>query len=265
MKTKYLILLALLAATLTLLLSGCGKSEQDLDGMYVATFEMNGGTLDLKSFNVSSKINYAYEPNSYILDPATHGNYEISRSGYRFTGWYTSKECRPEELWDFSTNTIESEKLTLYAGWIKEIVYTYSVCYTDGEQTQKLGVYNVSAGAVFEDYRGYADDRDGFTATGYYTDAACTIPWDFTSVHPGGATDTDIPVYVDYISGEWLIVDSYTKLLDAIGDGNIYLTSDIDCNGGTLFFSGTFRHIFEGNGYTVSNFTVNKSGGALMP
>ena len=93
MTKKSLIVLTLLAVTLTLLLSGCGKSDQDLEGMYVVSFEMNGGALDIQTSNVTSRINYAYQPGSHILDPSTYGNYEISRAGYRFTGWYKSAEC----------------------------------------------------------------------------------------------------------------------------------------------------------------------------
>jgi uncharacterized repeat protein (TIGR02543 family) len=197
MTKKYLIVLALLAVTLTLLLSGCGKSEQDLDGMYVASFELNGGTLDLKSFNVSTKINYAYEPGSYILDPTTYGNYEIFREGYIFTGWYRTAECNENEKWNFSTDTINSEGLTLYAGWEKKIVYSYTVCYLDGTETKTLGTYSVEAGAAFEDYRKYANKREDFTPSGYFADAACTTPWDFATVHPGGEVDTDIAIYVD--------------------------------------------------------------------
>lgn len=265
MTKKSLIVLTLLAVTLTLLLSGCGKSDQDLEGMYVVSFELNGGALDIQTSNVTSKINYAYQPGSHILDPSTYGNYEISRAGYRFTGWYKSADCKENEKWNFSTDTINSETLTLYAGWVKEIVYTFTVCYVDGTETQKLGSYSVSEGAVFEDYRKFAEKRDGFTPTGYFTDAACTTPWDFKTVHPGGETDTDVCVYVNYIPGEWILVDSYTKLVNAIGKGNVYLTADIDCGGQAFSVGDTFRGTFEGNGFKIKNFTVNKFGGALMP
>lgn len=266
MKRTHLVLLALLAAALTVMLLGCSGNQTELEGMYVATFELNGGTLDLKSSNVSTNINYAYEPGSCIIDPTNPDwNYKLIRSGYVFTGWYKTAECRPEDKWDFKTGTIETEKLTLYAGWEKEIVYTFSVCYTDGGTTHVLGQYNVKAGDEFEDYRKYAEKREEHTPTGYYSDASCTTAWDFDTVHPGGETDTDIQVFVDYIPGTWIIVGSFEKLEASLGQGNIYLTADIDCGGQVLSFGREFGHIFEGNGYTVSNFTVEKSGSALMP
>lgn len=265
MMKKSLIVLAFLAAALTLVLSGCSGGTQDLEGKYIATFELNGGTLDIGTSNVSNKINYAYDPGSLLMDPSTYGNYKISRAGYIFTGWYKTQECRDGEQWDFSKDAINSEKVTLYAGWIKAIVYTYSVCYVDGTDTTTLGTYNVQAGAAFEDYRNHAGKRDNHTAVGYFSDPACTIPWDFTTVHPGGETDTDIPVYVSYIEGDWILVNSYSKLISSVGKGNIYLTADIDCEGQELFFRGSFTQVFEGNGYTVKNFKVEKFGSRLMP
>ena len=266
MKKSYFVLLALLAAALTVMLLGCSSTGTELDGMYVATFELNGGTLDLKSSNVSTNINYAYQPGSHIIDPTNPDwNYKLTRAGYNFTGWYKTAECRPEDKWDFATGTIDAEKLTLYAGWEKAIVYTFSVCYTDDSGVQLLGEYKVKEGDVFEDYRKYAGKRENFTAMGYFADAECTTAWDFKTAHPGGEADTDIRVYVDYIPGEWIVVDSFAELENAIGDGNIYLTADIDCGGAVLDFGGDFSYVFEGNNHKISNFTVEKSGGALMP
>ena len=265
MKKKYLILFALAVVTLTLLLSGCGGNVDNLEGKYVATFELNGGKLNIGTTEVSSKINYAYDPDSYILDPATYGNYQISRPGYIFTGWYKTAECNENEKWDFTTQKITSEKLTLFAGWEKEIVYTFTVCYPNGDSLVTLGTYKVDEGAVFEDYRKYAEERDGFTPFGYYADAGYTTPWNFAEKHPGGETDTDIKVYVDYLEGDWIIVNNYSELKSAIGKGNIYLNADIDCEGKELFFKGDFKFTLEGNGHTVSNFTVNKSGTSMNP
>lgn len=266
MKKSYLFLLALLVVALAALLPGCASGQVELDGMYVATFELNGGKMDLKSTSVDSSINYAYDPGSHIIDPTCKDwNYKLTRPGYLFTGWYTSAECRENEKWDFATGTITKD-MTLYAGWEKEIVFSFSVCYVDGETTQTLGQYKVSAGDKFDDYRKFANKRDDFTAVGYYADAACTTPWDFSTTHPGGEADTDIKVYVDFIPGEWIIVDTFNELKNAISKGgNIYLAADIDCEGQVLSFGRSFGHILEGNGYAISNFTVEKSGGALMP
>ena len=272
MKKRYLILLALLVLTLTCLLAGCGKNEQDLDGMYVVAFDVNGGKMDLGTSAVTTKVNYAYEPGSLVMDPTvrigTGGNsylgYSITRPDYDFTGWYTGPECLPEQKWDFETGVVDTETLTLYAGWQKQIIHTYTVCYKDGNEIVELGSYRVNAGAAFDDYRKFAQSRKGYTARNYYADEALTTLWDATTVHPGGETDTDVKVFVDYIPGDWVIVTTYAELKNAIGSGNIYLAADVDCEGKELKF-GEFTHIFEGNGYTVSNFVVKQDGTTRKP
>lgn len=264
MTKRKLILISLLVLTLAFVLSGCGGEGDDLEGKNIVTFVVNGGTLNYGTSSTTSEINFAYHPGTYIIDPTDLPNYAISRNGYNFTGWYTSVECRANEKWDF-TKTFETEKLVLYAGWEKAITLSYTVYYTDGDKSTALGSYNVSSGDKFEDWRKYASKREGYTGIGYYSDAECLVEWNFDYKHPGGETDLDIPVYVKYIEGEWQIVDSYEKLKSAIQKGNVYLTSDIDCGGEELFFSNDFDKIFEGNGFTVSNFTVTKSNTAINP
>ncbi len=265
MKRNHLIFITMmaLALTLTLLLSGCAGGENDLEGNIV-TFEINGGTLNYGTSSTDQSVNFIYHSGTYVKDPTTFPNYSISRNGYNFTGWYTSKDCRPNEKWDF-TKTIDTSTLTLYAGWELAIKYTYSVNYMDGDNKVELGTYTVSAGEKFDDWRKFANKRDNYTGIGYFSDADCTEAWDFNTSHPGGAEDLDIPVYVKYIEGEWQLVDSYDKLKSAVKAGNVYLTADIDCGGQEFYVSGTFNKIFEGNGYKITNFTINKQGTTYNP
>ena len=259
MKKRYLILFAIVAATLMLLLSGCGAKQDELEGKYIVTFELNGGKMDIGSTEVDSKINYAYEPDSFLMDPSTYGNYKLYRPGYIFTGWYKTEACNETDKWDFKTEKLSVEKMTLYAGWVKEISYTFTVCYFDGTAEQILGNYNVSEGDEFEDYRNFAKKREGFTPNGFFKDAECQTPWNDDDKHPGGEEDTDIKIYVKYIEGEWMIAGNYDVLKSAIGKGNIYLTADIDCEGKPLDFAkNEFKYVFEGNGHKISNFTVEK-------
>ncbi len=279
MKKIYLIPLVIILLALTLLLSGCKGNSVDLDDMYIATFEVNGGKLNTGTTDITTKIHYAYDPGSTILDPTVLTGtgdvpnklgYKISRSGYDFTGWYTGAECLPEQKWDFATDKIETKSLVLYAGWEKQIVYSFTVCYTEGDETFTLGTYKVKAGEVFEDYRDYAGkQRPDHTPMGFYADASLETPWDFATVHPGGDADMDIKVYVDYIPGKWVFVGSYEELvknIDSMGNlvGNIYLTGDIDCGGETLSL-GSYTGVFEGNNYSVKNFVVEGTASALAP
>ena len=267
MKRKILILTVTVAlfAALTVLLSGCAGSKDPIAGKNVVTFDVNGGILSYGTSSTKGSINYAYYPGTLIKDPVNFNNYKITRNGYNFTGWYTSPECKPSEKWDFENTYFEIEKLTLYAGWELAIKYTYSVNYVDGESTVTLGSYSVSKGDKFNDFKKLANKRDNYTPYGYYSDPECTIPWDATTTHPGGEVDLDIPVYVNYIEGNWIIVDSFDELKSALKSGNVYLTADIDCGGAELYVTNSFGRIFEGNGHKVTNFTVPKKGNTYSP
>ena len=116
MKKRLLITFVLVLAAL--LLASCGRGDGlSLEGKYVVTFYMNDGTLDYKTSNTHTSINFAYHPDVYILDPSTIPGYSLYRAGYNFTGWYTSASCLPNEKWDFDSRTINVERLELYAGW----------------------------------------------------------------------------------------------------------------------------------------------------
>ena len=129
MKNKILILLAL---TIVLLVTvvGCKGADNSLEGKNIVTFELSGGTLKYSTSSTKTKINFAYYPGTYIIAPQDIYGYELSRSGYDFTGWYTSPDCLHSELWDFDT-PFNTETLTLYAGWKESISYTYTLYYTD--------------------------------------------------------------------------------------------------------------------------------------
>ena len=263
-KILTLTLVVVLLVALTLIVSGCSRSTDPTAGKNVVTFVINGGILSYGTASTDGSINYAYHPGTYVKDPTLFNNYKISRNGYNFTGWYTTPECNPSDKWDFENTPLDVEKLTLYAGWEVAIKYTYSVNYVDGENVVSLGSYSVSAGDKFNDRRKFSDTRDGYTAYGYYADPECTIPWDSTTTHPGGAADLDIPVYVNYIEGKWNIVSTFEELKKALS-GNVYLVADIDCGGNEFYVSSAFGKIFEGNGFKITNFTVPKKGTNANP
>ena len=262
MKKRYLILLVLVTALAVLAMTGCATESSSLDGKNIATFELNGGTLDYQSSSSTTKVHFAYHPGTYILDPATIPGYKLYRNDYDFTGWYTSPECKPEEKWDFTLDTFNEPTLTLYAGWEKSINHTFTVCYVDENgQTVSLGEYRVSGGEAFDDWRNFAKNRKDHTPLPeFYSDAACTALWDKNTTHPGGDADLNVNVYVKYIVGEWELVSTYAQLNTAIkNNSNVYLTSNIDC-GGADFYYKSFSGDINGNGYTISNFNVPKNG-----
>ena len=55
---KSIIIIAILVAALTFILSGCGGGGDSLEGKNIVTFEINGGTLDYGTSSTNQKINF---------------------------------------------------------------------------------------------------------------------------------------------------------------------------------------------------------------
>ncbi|MCM1289890.1 MAG: InlB B-repeat-containing protein [Corallococcus sp.] len=287
-KTFKILVAIFVFATLALVLVACGPQDQSLDGLYVVTFDFDGGKLYNGSTNIYNEIHHAYEPNSKIIDIAHYKNYEFTKSVkvvdgdgngvlddngnqkydyYDFDGWYLDKEHK--NPWNFQTDKITVEKLTLYAKWTPRIKYTYDLFYTDRSGVDhRLGSYSVAAGAKFNDSNKYA--VNGLTSAkktfvNFYSDKELNTPWNSDFVHPGGDTDTSVPVYASWLDGVWKLVSDFKELQSAFGamtditDG-IWLTADIDCGGETLYvdkFDNTLRgDNGSGSNYKISNFAI---------
>ncbi len=266
MKNKLLLILAItfVAAAALLAFTACNTNEQSLDGLYIVTFEFNGGILDTGATNVEGSIFHAYEPNQYAID--INAKFQFRRTGYKFDGWFKDENLTEE--WNFETDRV-TQNLTLYAKWSSEIVYSYTLYLVDGTETTKLGSYNVEANAKLDDNRGYGTSLSIYDKTflGYYSDKELTKEWNGDFTHPGGKTSLDIPVYVKAMDGVWSFVSNYDELKKALGS-NIWLTDNVDCGGSELFF-GDSQRIFggkiNGNGFVISNFVIQKNGSLRNP
>lgn len=273
LKRIFIPLLLLLLVASCLCITACNGNADILDGKYLVRFVFNGGRLSVGTTSVddSSSFGYAYEElNTLILDPVAkysrpNTTDAISKSGFVFTGWYKDEKCT--QKWDFARDRLNTETLTLYAGWETAVKHTYSVCYMEDGQRHVLGTYNLTSaqianGAKFQDYRNFANGRRGYTSLGlYYSDPECTKLWDNDYTHAGGDTDLDISVYVKLIEGDWQIVKNFDDLNKALDDNlnlinNVYLLDDIDCGGRELYF-GDFNGLFYGKGHSISNFVVS--------
>ncbi|MDE6398760.1 MAG: hypothetical protein K2L51_05510 [Clostridiales bacterium] len=208
---------------------------------------------------------FAPDTQNLILDPEklTDRERKIERNGYHIEGWYRTKTSDGDEVqysgkWDFSSDRVGNEGVTLYARWERNIVYTYNVCYRDESGvTQILGSYTVNAGAKFRDMQGLADSYEGHTFLGTFYDESGAV-WNENFTHPGGETDTAVNVYGKYMPGEYKLVRTASDLLTA-GNKNIWLMNDIDMGGKTLRL-GDYSGTFEGNDHRIYNFALDATG-----
>ena len=267
MKTKFSrILIAVLILTVALgVLAACNTPEQSLDGLYIVTFRFNGGVLYTGAANVFEQIQHAYNPNSYVIDVSQ--KYEFIKTGYVFDGWYTKDGSESGDWgkqWNFSSDRITEEAVTLYAKWETEIVYSYTLYYVDEQGKEvSFGTYRVAEGAKFKDEYNYTASALGSTHgrtylnDGFYQDKELTTPWNDEYTHPGGEESVDIRVYVRSIPGLWKIVTNFQELI-AAGNSDIWLMNDVNCQGQTLSLGerGDYSGKLQGNGHEISNFTV---------
>ena len=241
----------------TICLFGCDSSNLENKGILV-TFELNGGIFKNCTEPIKQYYEYEKDAKKLIFDPQSLAKDTIQKANYTFKGWYKDAECTI--AWDFAKDTIGDEGLTLYAKWEKDIKFTYNVCYIDetSNTVKTLGVYEVEPGDVFNDKRGYANKRSGYTALGFVDEY--NNPWDFTKVHPGGDTDVAINVYVKYMVGEYALVSTKEEFMNAVDNGdNIYLLNNIDLENETIDFGDFEKREFQGRGFTVSNFKIVKT------
>lgn len=123
---------------------------------YLVTFEENGG-------NELSDLTQDYD--TLIAEPI------IARSGYLFEGWYLDAEY--DEQWDFVSDKL-TESITLYAKWN---IDSYNVTFEENSGSP-VGDLTIEFGSLVPVP---TLERYGFTLDGWYSDAALTQPWDFST------------------------------------------------------------------------------------
>ena len=260
---RYILLCMCIICLLTALL-GCSESTRSFDDKVKVIYHLEGGVYQNCEQPVVQYYGFEGDGGHLIVDLTTLSGQNIIRSGYTLEGWYTKKigegdSVTYEDKWDFATDKVTSSGVTLYAKWKKDILYTYEICYRDeiDQSVHSLGSYEVSEGDTFNKYYAtyFSGKRYGYTVlNGIYDENG--EPWDESFTHPGGETDTAIQVFLHYIEGEYVLVDSPRQLL-ANKTKNLYLTGDIDFEGEDFSGFGDYSGIIKGNGYTVKNFNLS--------
>lgn len=270
MKIKRLIALCLSIVLITALASCKGEGVgNQIEGKAKVIFELEGGTYKTSSEAVAHYYEVGEDGKLiFALDKIDQKLFPVERAGYELVGWYKTRTVEGDEVtysdeWDFTSDKLTAEGVTLYACWERLIKCQYVVCYFDQEGNavplSEESFYEVKKGDKFKDRRNYAENRSGWTFLGEYL-TEDGEPWDKDFTHPGDEDNPIIKVVASYlpVEGEFLIVKTAEDLLSVKDTGlDIYLMNDIDMEGADLSFATFADRRFLGNGHTVSNFKIS--------
>lgn len=273
-KSAILILALAFCAALTLGLGACSKGGSAHEGVEVV-YVLNGGSYRNMTTPVRSYYNFKSGTQNLIKELQDG---IIAPTGYTLEGWYTSYSVDDDGnetfsgKWNFATDKVGDEGVTLYAKWMKNLVRKYEVCYRDDNgEAVVLGSYDVRPNDRFRDDKKFCDARSGYTAM-RYADANDRIqvqyydengePWDDSFIFPSTDSDYTVRVFVKHLEGTFTFVATEAQLKAAANaNQGIYLLKDIDFGGDpiTSVFSGfrSYGQTFLGNGHSVSNFVLD--------
>lgn len=258
------LILCLFLVCLAVSLIGCSDTTRTFEDRVKVIYQLEGGIYQNCEQPVIQYYDFEGEGGHLIKELSSFSKQEIIRTGYSLEGWYTKKvvdgdSVTYENKWDFEKDKVGADGVTLYAKWKKNIIYTYEVCYRDekDQSVHSLGSYEVNEGDTFNDFYAsyFGNKRLGYTALdGIYDEN--DEPWNAGFTHPGGESDTAVRVFLHYIEGDFVLVDSPRKLL-ANKNKNLYFTCDIDFEGEAFSGFGDYKGIIKGNGFTIKNFTLS--------
>jgi uncharacterized repeat protein (TIGR02543 family) len=177
----------------SILLSSCSINDSAADPSEwgydcKVIYDALGGTINSREIRETF-----YMKNSYAFKPAGTTNMLIEpvKDGYILAGWYTDKEdikdasgnitgysFKAEDRWDFDEDRVQGD-MTLYARWIPQGKVDYVDASTDEVKFSK----DITGDSSVQKLSSAAEmliAKQGHTFEGYYSDKACTIPYDFS-------------------------------------------------------------------------------------
>lgn len=273
---KNSIFLLLCIVFFAMMFASCSSAQMDYSDQFRVVFVLNGGDYKSSRLDVEQFYDFPDDKQYKIYDlTAMDGSDSTLRNGeFVFDGWY--RNCVEQDgslvfsdKWDFNTDTVckADKELKLYAKWKSAVRYGYDLySYHDkmplvtGEiidgQAEIAG-YSTNVGSKFYDYDelavGYAPN--GYTFIEKYVDENGN-DWDFEKNVPVESDSGDVlKVYAVYVQGNYTLVHNANELSRASGK-SIYLMNDIDMDGKAINFGKYIDKTFDGNGHTVSNFTI---------
>lgn len=284
-KLLTIIFLAAVCALSLFAFSSCSGTNE-YEGIKV-TYNLNGG--EYRESDLDVAVYYKYPDGARHLIRAipidtTESKY-VTRVGYNLVGW--SKDAEGTEMWDFESDLIGDEGVTLYAVWTPKAEYLYSIGYMDGDKFVEVSTLKASPNTDFSfslnKITDAADEREGYTLL--YKSIRCDEEdygnyFDESGNLKVSETNVTVKVYAEYIEGDYHLLYSYDDLgtLNSssykLKGKTLLLMNDIDCKGKTL--GDGFRNAFatdkngtpnylgirsydpEGKGvkYSISNFAI---------
>lgn len=243
--------------------ASCSGSEAD-KGIKVI-YKLNGGTY--KNSEEDVVIYYKYPDGAKKLIKAIpiggDGSAKVEQLGYNFAGWYKDEECTVP--WNFETDVVGDEGVTLYADWSKKTQYIYSIGYMkDGEFEEvntaiakPLLTFDFSLDMIID----AADTREGYTLL-YNSvkpdESDYAKYFDKDGILKEADEDVTIKVYAEYIEGNYLLLYSRDDL-GTLGNSDnklkgktLLLMNDIDCGGQKL--GDGFKNAFAANDKGMPNY-----------
>lgn len=284
-KTKIKVILSLLAVLLLCsAVAACSDTFLPEENGYTATVIYDAGEGRFGPSDTTGIRTFKYKPGVSIIEPGGEQNTQISaptRTDMHVSAWYpvqldesgnprkdgSGAYILEESPWDFSSMRLPDEdgcKLYLSAHWsmnYKLIVDVGEDARADGVENKEYTDYD-KAGPVSQP--GIAPRWDGHTFYYYYylnaeqEEVRLSSSSDWAQLVLTDETP-EITVYVRWLEGEWTIINRSSQLnWQEFDEGNYILDADIDLGGKSFRFD-DFTGVFEGNGHTISNITVEDS------
>jgi len=177
---------------------------------------------NILSFNVSFDLNYEGATGTPATQTIEYGKYSTrpatpEREGYIFLGWFTDKTEGAQ--YNFEQEAIAKD-IKVYAHWMEAPVVITDVTVTFDYNYEGLGGkyvdVTIGQGEAVGAERMPADPTFDIDAMfmGWYTDAACTTPFD-----PSAILLDDTTVYARILKG-YVFEAEYVDLTDAYGTGS---------------------------------------------
>ena len=157
---------------------------------YPVTFDANGGTpVPPVSVDYGTPVPTPSSP---------------TREGHTFAGWFADAALTTP--WDFVSSTMPASAITLYAQWS---INSYPVTF-ESNGGSAVPEQSVAYDTLVSEPD--APSREGHTFTGWYADAALTVPWDFTA--------DAVPASAITLYASWSI-NSYPVTFDVNGGSTV--------------------------------------------